>query len=336
MPKKLTLFIVGASALIALIFVYVAVSKKSMQTNGTAQEPVTVRLAWLHQAQFAGMYVAHAEGLYKKAGLDVTFKEFEFETDNLTELANGGSQFAVASAKELMKAIDQGLPVKAVAVIYQVSPYAFAALSSSGIASPADFRGKKLGAEGGSQEAYVTYNALLKTAGLSPADAEIVNLNFDEANDLKEQRADVVDLYRTDQPYRFEKAGLTTTLIYPERYGFEVYGDLLITTDTLIAQKPELVRRFVQATLAGWQRALDDQPHAVDVTMPYTKDYYADRAYQEFILRNSEILIRPSRTQPIGGMQYLSWRKAYAQFREAGALEHDLDASTFYTTQFLK
>lgn len=299
------------------------------------REPIAVRLAWLHQAQFAGLYVAEAEGLYERAGFDVDLQEYVAESDSVADLLDDKVQFAVISAEQVLLAAERGLPIKAVAVIYQTNPYAFASLKDSGITSPADFRGKKLGNQGGNPQAAIVYQALLNSFGIPESEVEMVTLNFDEVNDLVEHRADTTDLYRTDQHYLFEKAGVPINLIYPERFGLRVYGDVLVTTNAMIAERDDDVRRFVEATLTGWAHAIDDQPTAVEATLPYTHDLYEDRAYQEHILSQSATLIRPADGFKVGTMQYLFWNTSLEVYREAGTIGKDIDIADFYTTEFL-
>jgi ABC-type nitrate/sulfonate/bicarbonate transport system substrate-binding protein len=296
---------------------------------------VAVGLAWLHQAQFAGMYMAKEEGLYADAGLEVDLQEYRFGDDTGKLLVDREIDFAVMSATEVLDCRRRGKPVVAVAAIYQVSPYAFASLEESGISTPADWRGKTLGNEGENLQAVLTYRALLDRYGVPKGEVRYVNLDFDEVEDLRQRRADVIDLYRTDQPYLFDQAGLKYRLLFPEQFGFGMYGDLIVAREDMVENRPETVAAFVNATLDGWEMALRDHDQAIVQTMKYASEAYADEEYEKYILSSSAPLIRPSGGEKIGSMSAAAWESAYREFENAGLIQVPFDWREAYTVEFI-
>lgn len=321
---------------VGLLFVAVAIVIFLKVPNHKTLSPITVRLAWLHQAQFTGLYVAKEKGFYEEVGLDVELKEFDYASDQGEELTSGKVDFSVASAQELISFIDRGDALKAVAVIYQVAPYAFASLKDKNIITPADFKGKKLGLAGASQQSLVTYRALMNRYGVSEKDVTFKELGFDTPQDIKTDQADVVDLYRTDQTFYLDKLGVAYNLLLPEQFNFDVYGDVLIAKETMMRDNPDQVRKFVQATLKGWTYALENKEEALTIVDKYANEQYKDPEYERYILEQSMPLILPLGKQQVGSMQYLKWKKALEAMESGGVIKSQLKVEDIYTTKFLR
>lgn len=331
--------------LLVLFFVFVvvvAVGSFVAVRFRTAPPPslrkTTLQLNWVPQAQFAGVFVAREKGFYREVGLDVEIKNYEEDLDQTRAVAEGKSDFGISTGTEVIVAIASGVGVRSVAAIYNTTPESFISLASSSIRSPADFRGKVLGIKGGNKEGRALYEALLAQAGLESSEVTFKNLDYSQTvpEDLANGRADVVDAYRTDETYQMEKAGLAYTLIAPETHNIEVYGDTIITSPALIAEDPELVARFVSATLRGWEYALSHEDEAVEITLPYAHADYTDVSLETNILKESIPLVKPTRGSVVGMMHYAKWNKAVRQLEAAGLITVGLvDAKDVYTTKFL-
>ncbi|MBI5044631.1 MAG: ABC transporter substrate-binding protein [Candidatus Levybacteria bacterium] len=335
---KYAVIICSFLLLLGLGFLIYQTNSFNFSLNRKPLQKVTVRLAWLHQAQFAGFYVAKEKGLYEKAGLDVELKEYEENLKSLEELKEGQSDFTLVTPLEVITAVDQGDQIKAIAAIYQTSPLAFASLKSSHITSPADFKGKTIGAKGGNQEAKVKYRSLMQSYKLTSSDVRIKDVDYqmDEADDLLKKRVDLIDLYRTDQPYIMKEKGVDINLLLPERFGISGYGDTIVTTDSLISKNPEMVKAFVQATISGWEQALDDPEEALRIVEKYQNSDYADPDRQKHILEQSAPLIRPSGGQAIGDMSFIIWSQIADLAKSSKLVSDEFDVVKAYTSQFIK
>src|SRR5437868_9951485 len=196
-----TLLLVGLVCLLAIVLVGYKVAKQSKPAATGKLQAITLQLNWINNAQFAGLYTAVEKGYYKQLGLDVKIKELPNNADSLQELADNHADFAVTTPLEVVQARDKGKTVKAIAAIHQTSPYVIASRKDANIKSPADFKGKVLGAAGGNPQAAITYNGLLLNAGLQTSDVRIASVDYDAVKVLKDHTADTVDIYRTDQTY---------------------------------------------------------------------------------------------------------------------------------------
>jgi len=329
---------------LAVVFIFLLLSASILAGYFFKRNPfggfnkVRVGLKWVNQAQFAGIYTAKEKLLYKKYGLDVAIKEFDFKTSQIDDLLSGNTDFAFVSPEEVLLAIDEGKPIKAIGAIYQVSPYAIISLKESNINTPADFMGKTLGNEGGKLEGEMIYHLLLDSVGLTSSDAKIVDLDFQfsEFQDLTQKKADAIQLYRTDQLYIFDKEASDYNVIYPEHFGINMFNDVVVTREDTLKNSPELVEEFLAGTVEGWEYAIDNPEEAVEYSIKYvTKDSYLDRDYESFILKQSIPLVKPDVKSSVGAMTFSQWDKLYQHILSGGFIKGDFLVKDVFTTDFL-
>jgi len=157
-----------------------ATSDASDASGGDCEttDEVSLQLQWFTQAQFAGYYAAQDQGFYSDLCLDVSIVEGGVEVVPQTQLANGDVDFALAWVPKALASREAGADIVNIAQIYQRSGTLQVSLADSGITSPADFAGKKIGNWGFGNE-YELF-AAIGAAGLDPAtDVEHVGQNFD-------------------------------------------------------------------------------------------------------------------------------------------------------------
>ena len=290
--------------------------------------PVTVQLRWTHQAQFAGFYAADQNGYYADEGLAVTFLEGGPFVDRLTPVLEGEAQFGVASGLELIVARAQGKPVKAIATILRRDPFAFFALADSGITRPEDFVGKTIQIRERSRPFLRT---MMNNVGISP-DQYIENYEAD-FGDLYTGEIDVAVGFMTAQLIEAEKAGYKINVIYPDDYGVHFYTDVIFTTDEVIEANPELVRRFLQATIKGWVYAIENASQAGELVAHY-------KAQVDVLLENEKMfaslpLINTGRDH-IGWMIPEVWQGMVDTLVEQEVITSSIQAKEVYTIRFLE
>lgn len=306
-------------------------------TSGCANQPaqsgemtdVSVRLKWVHQVQFAGLYLADQNGLYANENLKVTIEQVDFANTSIDQVVSGANTFGVASADEVMVARSQGKPVKAVAVIYRTSPLIFMSVDGLKISQPEDLIGKKLSISAG--QGTWTLKAMLSRAGISESEISIEQAtSFDTLECL--QTADVCDAYYIDGLLRADIEGRNPSVLWPGDFGVPFYADVLFTTDTLISQNPDLVERFVRATLLGWQQAVQNPQAATDATLVF--DPELDPDFQLRAMQASIPLVDTGLVS-IGGMEPEIWQLMYNILLEQGVIAEAFDLSSAYTSIFV-
>jgi len=295
-----------------------------------AADTVTVRLKWFNQAQFAGYYVAQEKGFYREAGLDVSIQPGGPDFPAVQMVAGGNEQFGVTGADQVLVARGKGVPVVAVAVLYRKNPFVLFSLKSTGIDAPAQFRGRKVGLKVGGNEELI-YRAILSKAGISAQDVSEVPVKFDMTPLLTGQ-VDVWPGYVINEVITAREKGFDVNVIWPASYGINLYADTLFTTEKMLAEKPDVVRRFVAATLKGWNYAATHAEEAAEITVKSGSKL--NYAHELAMMKESIGLLQPDGA-PIGSMQAAQWAAMQDFLLKGGFLKAPLDLDKAFTTRFL-
>lgn len=304
--------------------------------NGCTRQPaaleqVHMQVMWVPNAQFAGYYVAKELGFYREVGLELVIHPYDETIAVRDAVARGQAEFGVDGADQVLVGRGEGQALKAIAAIYRINPTAFAALADSGIRTPEDLIGKQVGVL--PDNTRTLFDAMIQRVGLSDAPIERVPYGYDPTM-LYRGDVDVIPVYVFDEPYMLAQEGYDFNLILPQDYGIDAYGDTLFTTETLIEERPELVRNFVQATIRGWRYVIENPEETLDIVLQYDHPDYSDRAYERYILTNQAPLVHTGR-EVIGWMRESTWQAMAEMLQEQVQLPDEIDATDAYTNTFL-
>jgi NitT/TauT family transport system substrate-binding protein len=294
-------------------------------------DKLTVQLPWTHSAQFAGFYAADQQGYYAQEGLQVTLLPSPSAgADAIALVMNGTADVGVTFGAGLVTARSQGLPVTAIATIYRRYPLVFMTLANSGITRPQDFPGHTIRTlvPGGSA---VVFQALMTRLGLVAGSVTQVDVGYD-LSPFFAGELDIWPGYLTNEVLTAREQGYELNLILPDDYGIHLYGDTLFTTDPLIEQNPDLVLRFVRATLRGWRGAVENPAEAGPLALKY--DPTLDAAHQAAAMEASVPLVYTGEDQ-IGWMQAKAWQEIDDILAEQGLLDGPVNLDQVYTMEFL-
>jgi NitT/TauT family transport system substrate-binding protein len=295
-----------------------------------AGENVTVRLKWLHQAQFAGYYVAKDKGYYEAAGLDVSIQPGGSDFPAVQMVAGGSEQFGVTGADQILIARSKGVPIVALAVIYRESPFVLFALKKSGITKPSELVGKTIGLKiGGSEE--LVYRAVLKSAGIDKNSLHEVPVKFD-LTPLLTGQVDVWPGYVINEVLAAQEKGFEVAVIRPADYGVNLYADTLFTTERMLQEKPDVVKKFVAATIHGWADAMADAESAARTTVKFGNKL--DYAHELAMMRASIPLIKAGK-DATGVSKQSEWEGLQTLLVEAGFQKTKVDVSKAFTNAVL-
>lgn len=271
----------------------------SVTSAADAEDKVSIRLKWLHQAQFAGYYVAKEKGFYKDEHLDVTINPGgpQIVAENL--VASGADDFAHGGGVETtMTGREKGLPIVVLAPLFQKTPFLLVTKKSSGIQRLEDLRGKKVSMWFTGMQYIV--RGMLKSRGIDPTSITEVPQPVTMAPFTRGE-VDVASV----TPYNelqtlYEEGHKDLVLFDPADYGVIVPRDPIVTSDKMIRERPEVVQRFLRASLRGWKYALENQNEAVDIVMKQNANL--KREHQVAMLREVAALMTwgPAKERGIG------------------------------------
>lgn len=323
----------------ALALVAMACGGNGSGTTGEAAlRPVTLILDWTPNTNHSGFYVARAAGWYRDAGLDVTIVEPD-ESGALPQLSAGNADFAVSVAEQLLPARAQGVPAVSVAAIIGHNTSSLVIPADRGVTRPRDLEGKTYGGFGGELERALV-DTLVRCDGGDPAKVGFVEVgNVDYRVGLDRGDYDAVWVFDGWDAIRLrdlEGMAITTIPFYGGGAGADClpdwYTPLLATTESRIAEDPELVTDFVAATAKGFEQARTDPEAAARDLLAAAPELDA-----ELVGRSAEYLstryAEPGR--PWGLQSPEVWSTFAGFLTEAGLLEGSIDTDAAFTNAFL-
>lgn len=261
-------------------------------TEEAELEAVTLKLNWLHGAQFLGFYVAQVQGFYAEVGLEVAIEQLD--DLSMTEaipgqVVSGKFDFATGTT-DIIRAQSEGAPLTAIAAMYQFSPAAFFARADSGIVTPADLAGRTIVVKNTSWERLLS--VLLFREGLMLDDVEVVPGGYD-MTPFYEGEVEVWAGFLIDEVVLARMEGLELVTLPLYEYGVEESAVVVSTSQTLLNSNPERAERFLQASIRGWDWAVKKPEAAVDILLALFPDMAAERAFHLASFEASIPLILP-------------------------------------------
>jgi diguanylate cyclase (GGDEF)-like protein/PAS domain S-box-containing protein len=255
-----------------------------------------MQIRWLHQFQFAGYYAALHKGYYREKGLDVTIVAGAPDRRPVEEVLAGRAQYGEANSELLLHYL-KGEPLVALAAIFQHSPAVLLTRQDSGIRTPQDLIGKRIMMVSG--KADVDFLAMLANEAVDPKKLDILPSSYD-IHDLINGKTDAFNAYLTNEPYFLQERHIKSHTIQPINYGVDFYSDILFTTQHEIRQHPERVKAFREASLRGWEYAMQHKQEIIDLIEKHYRPEKS-RAHLEFEAEAMESLIQPTLI-PIGNI----------------------------------
>lgn len=295
--------------IIILILVVAAIAFVSWPEKETQ---LNYRLKWLFNASVAGDIYANTKGYFQEAGLNVEVKEGSPEKNAINELELGYADFGVASADQVIRAIDKGADIVVIAQLFQVNPMQWIYRSDQPeIKSLKDLTGRKIGITfGGNDETIM--KTLLAKGGITNDQVEIIGVRFDFTPFLK-RKVEVWPVYRNSQGViladKLAKEGEKVLFFNPADYGVNFVANSVITTRKMINERPKVAKRFLTALLKGWEAAMDsaNQNEVLEAIKQLDKGTQGMIRKEQLIA--TKALIKPLPATQIGTIDVFSWKQ---------------------------
>jgi NitT/TauT family transport system substrate-binding protein len=303
-------------------------------TPSYALDKIIFGTYWLPVAEFGGFYQALADGTYKDAGLDVELKAGGPQVNTLQLLAAGAYDVAVSpTTLAPLNMVREGAPYQAIASIYQKDPQALMAHEERGFKSLADIKGHPVLI---AQDSVNTFWQFLKVK-YHFTDDQIRPYTFNMAPFLNDKAA-VQQCYITNEPQMLAMQGVKTTTFLLADYGYASYSSLLLTSKKLATERPEVLQRFVDATIKGWATFLHgDYTKAREAVLKANPDYTKENfeASRGALIKFGIVESGDASKLGIGAMSDERWKEFFNTMVEAGVLPKDLDYKSAYTLKFV-
>ena len=313
---------------------------------------------WFPQAQFAGYFVAQEKGFYAEEGLNVTVLDGG-NVNPTVAVASGNCDFGTDWIANMLVQREQGLEVVQVAQIYQASGYRMVALKDSGIESFADLAGRKVGVWGFGNE-FVSQVIFAAEDLSSDLDATVTNPDvsavvyaFDPAlvfpNEVEVASAMTYNELNQIVGLGFDLENLNN--LDPAEIDASLLEDLIFTTPSLLASEDfkgsgmtgaEVTRKFLAATLKGWEYAVNNQEETVQIVLGICGDTcngsgstQSPEIHQTWQMARVAELVMPSADTQIGHIDQTAFNRSVELLLQVGLISTPVSYDEIVNSSFL-
>lgn len=298
-------------------------------------EKATYTLNYILYGGHAPYYLARERGYFAEQGLDVEILEGKGSAATAKLVGAGSSPLGEVDASVVLSAVAEDVPIKVVAGLVQKSPLSVIVLKASGIKSPKDLEGKKVG---GTPASVVTvfFETWLKLNGVNPDKVQVVSMGPEVLDTSLVQRQVDGILGFDEHAVKINAAGGDSIAIHYADYGLNLPSTAITANTAFMKEKPAVVRGFVAGALRGWADAQKDPKAAVAAMMKYAPPVLKADPETD-ILANLVTLLHSKQTEgkPIGWMAREDWEQAIDLLSTKGDLRKKLRVEDVMTNEFV-
>jgi len=298
-------------------------------------EKVTFRMNWIPYAEHAPVWVAKEKGFYAEEGLDVEVIYGKGSTLSATLVGTGENDFGMCSGDTALMSRTKEVPLKVLAVMVQTSPTAAISLKEKGITKPKDLEGKKVSVNVQSTK-YQQFKAFSKINNLDST--KITEVPIEAASEipaLLEGKVDVLLDYVYESDAELAAKGHEINKILFEDYGVHIYSSALITNENLLNEKPELIKKFVKATMKGWDYAIKHPEEAIDIFSKNHPELNKENELTKFYGLTPMVETEFTKKQGLGYQSEEKWISTQELLFDLGIITEKININELYTNEFL-
>jgi len=298
-----------------------------------AEDTISFGLDWVAEAEYGGYYQAVATGLYARRGLKVTIRQGGPQVNQMQLMMAGRLDFNLGGGRAI-EFVQQDLPFVAIAAIFQKDPSVLIAHPGQGNDSFAALKGKPILIGADTRASWWRFLAGKYGYG----DAQIRPYTFNMQPFLADKSL-VQQGYLGSEPFAIEQAAhFKPVVLLLADAGYAGYANIVTTSAKLVAEKPDLVQRFIDASIEGWYSYLysdptpgnqlikQDNPEMPDALLHYGYDVMKSRG----IVDSGDAL-----KLGIGAMTAARWSEFYHSMADVGVYPKELDVAKAYTLRFV-
>ncbi len=296
-------------------------------------DKVTLMLDWVANVNHVGIYVARDRGFFEEHGLDVRIIE-PGEVYATTAVVSGQAEFGIDFQESVTLLRADNVPIVSIAAILQTNTSGFAVRSGEGIRSPADFAELTYGTFNSPFEE-PTLSGLVRCAGGDPGGIDYVTAGTDLLAMLQQKRADLVWIYYGTQGFQAERIGLEIDYFPLNDYQEcipDYYTPVVIASEALLQERPELARKFLAALAAAHEFVVANPQEAAGILSNAVPELNSSELARSVPWLSERMIM----DAPSWGHQEISVWSDYADWmRKVGVLTGEFEPAGAFTTEFL-
>jgi NitT/TauT family transport system substrate-binding protein len=300
-----------------------------------ALDKVTFATNWKAEAEHGGFYQAVADGTYAKYGLEVTIRAGGPQSNERALLPAGKVEFIMGgNMNPAFNAVQEGIPTRVVAAIFQKDPQVFLTHPNAGLDTWESLKNATMLVSRGGVASF--YQWMIAEHGFK--ESQIKPYTFNPAPFLADKKS-AQQGYVTAEPYAIEKqGGFKPNIFLLADHGYDTYATVIETTAEMIEKKPDLVQRFVDASVIGWYNYLYGDNKAANALIKKDNPDMDDAQIAFSVAKMKEFGIVDSGDtlkMGIGAMTDARMKSFYERMVRAKLNKPGLDYKKAYTLQFV-
>jgi NitT/TauT family transport system substrate-binding protein len=302
-------------------------------TAARADDAVSFGLDWLAEAEYGGYYQALATGIYQRHGLAVTIRQGGPQVNQMQLMMAGRLDFNLGGGRAI-EFVQQNLPFVAIAAMFQKDPSVLIAHPDQGDDSFAVLKGKPILIGADTRSGWWRFLA----AKYGYTDAQIRPYTFNLQPFLADRTA-IQQGYLGSEPFAIEQAiHIKPVVLLVADGGYLGYGNIVTTSVKLIKQKPDVVQRFIDASIEGWYSYLYGDPTPANTAIKHDNPEMTDALlqYGRDVMKEHGIVDSGDALQlGIGAMTEARWAAFYQSMAAVDVYPKGLDVTKAYTLRFV-
>lgn len=296
-----------------------------------AEDKVTIITTWFAQAEHGGLYQAVATGIFKKHGLDVTIKMGGPQVNGVQLLLANQADFIMNYDFAILQGIEKGFPLVTVAAPFQFDVQGI--MAHDDVKSLADLKDKTILVAGTGTTYWWPW--FKQKYGYTDAQMRPYTFNLQP---FFNDKTIAQQAFPSSEPYQAQEKGVKVKFFAFADEGYPPYTQAITTTQETIAKKPDMVQRFVRATVEGWKSFLDNPAPAAELIKKANPNMTDGQiAFGVAKMKEMKVVSGGDAARlGIGAMTDERWKKTAEFMVAAGLLKPTTDWKKAYTTQFVK
>ncbi|AMN40676.1 nitrate/sulfonate/bicarbonate ABC transporter periplasmic protein [Rhodoplanes sp. Z2-YC6860] len=297
-----------------------------------AADKVTFLTSWYAQAEHGGFYQAKAAGIYEKAGLDVTIKMGGPQVNGLQLLLAGEADVMMGYDFQVLNSIAKGLPVITIATSFQKDLQGI--MTHDDVKGLDDMKDKTILVATPGRTSWWPW--MKRKFGYTDAQTQAYTFNlqpfFNDKNIVQQS-------YPSSEPFQAMQKGVPVKFFLMADYGYPPYGTTMVAQSKFAAERPDVARRFVRASIEGWKSYLKGDPSPANALIQADNPKMSAEQIAFGIKRLNELEVADggdAKTMGMGIITEARWKATYDLMVQEGLLAADTDWKKGFTTEFVK
>ena len=302
--------------------------------TGWAQDKVSFRMNWYLGGLHVPFYYGKDRGFYAAEGIDVTLNEGRGSANTVQVVAAGSDTFGLADSSSVILTASKGADVKSVVSLLNSTGFAVISMASTGIRTPKDLEGKRLAVSPGDPLGQL-FQAVAAVNKLDMSKITLVQVDpAAKVVSVLEKKADALLGGADDQYFLIKQRGIEPAALRFADVGANIVGMTVLTKGELIKTKPDLVRRFVRASIRSWEEAKKNPGAAVDAALKVKPDLNRQSTLDQLMV-DIELLDSANSKGRIGWGAQADWDQTLTLLKKYRGLETSQPWTAFHTNEFV-